>query len=141
MRIAISTDGKSVSAHFGRCPSFTVLEIEGSKLVKKEIIDNPGHHPGFLPEFLREKGVGCIIAGGMGQRAQELFVKAGIETIMGITGEIDEVTNKILDGTLEGGESLCKPSSGRGYGVERTDAVIEGKEYVGGREHHNEDIE
>ena len=49
MKIAISTDGGYVSAHFGRCPSFTIMEVEDSKLVGKEEIDNPGHHPGFLP--------------------------------------------------------------------------------------------
>ncbi len=139
MKIAISTEGELVSAHFGRCPSFTTLEIEGNKLVKKEVIDNPGHHPGFLPEFLKERGIKCIIAGGMGQRAQGLFTEAGIETIVGIEGEIDGVIKKVLDGTLEGGESLCNPGVGRGYGVERTDATIKGKEYKGGREHGKED--
>ncbi len=141
MKIAISTDGNYVSNHFGRCPSFTILEIEGNKLVRKDLIDNPGHHPGFLPEFLRQKGIQYIIAGGMGQRAQVLFADAGIETIMGITGELEEVINKILNGTLEGGESLCNPGSGKGYGVERTDAVIGGKKYIGGREHQKEDTE
>ena len=57
MKIAISTEGDFVSPHFGRCPSFTILEIEGNKLGKREIIDNPGLYPGFLPEFLKEKGV------------------------------------------------------------------------------------
>ena len=52
MKIAISTDGNYVSAHFGRCPSFTIAEIQDSKIIKKELIDNPGHHPGYLPEFL-----------------------------------------------------------------------------------------
>ena len=28
MKIAISTDGDFVSAHFGRCPSFTIVDIE-----------------------------------------------------------------------------------------------------------------
>ena len=121
MRIAISTDGKFVSPHFGRCPSFTIADIEGDKLVKKEVIDNPGHHPGFLPEFLHEKGVNCIIAGGMGQRASSLFTQVGIKTILGIDGNIDEVIDKLVNGTLAGGESLCKPGAGKGYGVEKSE--------------------
>ena len=120
MKIAISTEGNSVSIHFGRCPTFTILEIDGNKLVKKESIDNPGHQPGFLPQFLKEIGVECIIAGGMGMRAKELFDSAGIKTIMGITGDIDDVINQILKGTLEGGESLCKPGAGKGYGLDKT---------------------
>lgn len=121
MKIAISTDGDSVSAHFGRCPSFTIAEIEGDKLVKKEVIDNPGHHPGFLPQFLQEKGIECIIAGGMGMRATGLFADAGIKTIVGVTGNIDEVIDQFLNGTLKGGESLCKPGVGKGYGIEKTE--------------------
>lgn len=121
MRIAISTDGHFVSPHFGRCPSFTIVEIKDDKLVKKEIIDNPGHHPGFLPQFLKEKGVECIIAGGMGRRATGLFDDAGIKTILGVTGHVDNVIDEILNGTLKGGESLCRPGSGKGYGLDKTE--------------------
>jgi predicted Fe-Mo cluster-binding NifX family protein len=121
MKIAISTEGDSVSPHFGRCPSFTILEIENGKLVNREIIDNPGHHPGFLPQFLQERGVSYIIAGGMGQRAMSLFVQQEIGTIMGISGTIEEIIDKLIKGTLKGGESLCKPGSGRGYGLEKTE--------------------
>jgi len=121
IRIAISTDGDFVSAHFGRCPSFTIIEIENGKVISKEVVDNPGHHPGFLPRFLHQRGVRYIIAGGMGQRAEGLFAQAGIQTIMGVSGSIDEVIDKIIKGTLKGGESLCRPGSGKGYGVDKTE--------------------
>ena len=120
MKIAISTDGDFVSAHFGRCPLFTLVEIEDNKVVMADTIENPGHHPGFLPQFLHEKGVSVIIAGGMGQRAQALFSQTGIETIMGISGKVDAVIEKIISGTLQGGESLCNPGAGKGYGIEKT---------------------
>ncbi len=121
MRIAISTDGGAVSAHFGRCPAFTIIDIEDSKVSHKEEISNPGHHPGALPQFLHEKGVNCILAGGMGQNAANLFVEQKIETVVGISGTINEVINKIVNGTLEGGESLCKPGAGKGYGLDKTE--------------------
>ena len=121
MRVAISTDGNVVSAHFGRCPTFTLVDIENSEVVKKEVIDNPGHHPGFLPQFLHKNGVDAIVAGGMGQRALGLFAEVGIEIVVGISGTVDEVIDKIVKGTLEGGESLCKPGLGKGYGVDKTE--------------------
>ena len=120
MKVAISTDGDYVSAHFGRCPAFTIAEIENNQMLNKSTIDNPGHHPGFLPKFLHEKGVTAIIAGGMGMRAQELFTQAGIQTIMGISGKVDSVIENVISGTLEGGESLCNPGAGKGYGVDKT---------------------
>jgi len=121
MKIAISTDSGMVSAHFGRCPEFTIVEIENGVVKSKEVISNPGHHPGFLPQFLHDQGVTCIIAGGMGFRAQGLFAEKGIQTILGISGSVDEVVKNILTGTLKGGESLCKPGAGKGYGIEKTD--------------------
>ncbi|MCK4912420.1 MAG: NifB/NifX family molybdenum-iron cluster-binding protein [Candidatus Omnitrophica bacterium] len=119
MKIAISTEGDSVSAHFGRCPYFTIIEVENSKVIGKEVIDNPGHHPGFLPQFLNKKGVNTIVAGGMGQRAVDLFAEAKIGVVIGISGKIDQVVEKLQNGTLEGGESLCKPGLGKGYGLDK----------------------
>ncbi|MFH1063416.1 MAG: NifB/NifX family molybdenum-iron cluster-binding protein [Candidatus Omnitrophota bacterium] len=120
LKVAISTDGEQVSAHFGRCPSFTIVEIENNKIVSKAVIDNPGHHPGYLPEFLQAKGVNAIVAGGMGQRAQILFEQSNIQTIMGISGPIKAVLEQLQAGTLQSGESLCNPGAGKGYGVEKT---------------------
>ena len=113
MKIVISTDQGQVSAHFGRCLNFTIVDIADGKLQNKTTIENPGHSPGFLPQFFADKGIECIIAGGMGVRAQSLFVQYGIETVVGITGEIENVVQKILDGTLEGGASLCERALGK----------------------------
>lgn len=128
MRIAISTDKGTVSAHFGRCPEFTIIDIEDGKLKKKETISNPGHHPGFLPQFLHDEGVSCIIAGGMGFRAQGLFAEKGIQTIVGISGSIQGTIESILAGRLKGGESLCRPGAGKGYGIEKTERERPGGE-------------
>jgi predicted Fe-Mo cluster-binding NifX family protein len=119
MKISISTDGEMVAQHFGRCPSFTIVDFEGRKIVSKERVENPGHHPGYIPQFLRERGVDCIVAGGMGRRAADLFQQLGIDAVLGITGRVDDVIEEIIAGTLKGGESLCKPGAGKGYGVEK----------------------
>lgn len=121
MRIAISTDGNNVSAHFGRCPAFTLVDIEEGRAVNRNEIRNPGHHPGLIPEFLNEKGVKCIVCGGMGNRAVGFFDQLGIEVVAGISGNIDEVIRKLEEGSLEGGESLCSPGAGKGYGIEKTE--------------------
>lgn len=121
MKAAISTDGNVVSAHFGRCPVFTIVDIKDGEVIKKETIANPGHEPGFIPQFLHERGVQCIVCGGMGQRAVGFFEELKITAIIGITGTIDEVIEKLKNGTLKGGESLCSPGAGKGYGVEKTE--------------------
>jgi len=119
MRTAISTDGDYVSAHFGRCPSYTIVDIEDGKVIKKEVVDNPGHMPGAIPQFLHEKGVNCIIAGGMGARAVGFFDEFSIKTIVGVQGRIADIIEKLIKGELEGGESLCSPGAGKNYGIDK----------------------
>ncbi len=121
MKIAISTDNGFVSEHFGRCPEFTIVEIKDEKIISKKIIKNPGHMTDYIPKFLHEQGVECIICGGMGFRAENLFKEFRIKIIIGITEKIDNVIEQILKGTLRGGESLCKPGLGKGYGIEKED--------------------
>jgi predicted Fe-Mo cluster-binding NifX family protein len=108
MKVAISTDGGYVSPHFGRCPEYTIFEVEDGKIKSKVVIPNPGHEPGFLPGYLAKMGVNCIICGGMGPRAQQLFAEQNIETIIGISGRIDEIIDTYLKGELKGGESTCE---------------------------------
>jgi predicted Fe-Mo cluster-binding NifX family protein len=119
MKIAVSTDGNNVSEHFGRCPHFTIAEIEQGSVKSKEIIDNPGHSPGFIPQFLHDKGVKCIICGGMGARAVGFFEELGIRAITGVCGTIDDVLRQFAEGKLEGGASSCTPGGGKGYGIDK----------------------
>jgi predicted Fe-Mo cluster-binding NifX family protein len=108
MRIAISTDGEMVAPHFGRCEGYTIVDLEDGKVERQERLPNPGHAPGFLPGYLAEQGVGCIVAGGMGPRAQMLFDQQGIQTVVGVTGTIAEAVQALAEGKLDGGESLCE---------------------------------
>ncbi len=121
MKVAISTDGDLVSTHFGRCPSFTIVELVDGKVINRVVIENPGHMPGYIPQFLHERGVECIVAGGMGMRARSFFDEVGIQVILGVSGKINDLIEEIKNGTLKGGESLCKPGAGKGYGLDKTE--------------------
>jgi predicted Fe-Mo cluster-binding NifX family protein len=120
MRIAISTEGNAVFPHFGRCPVFTIIDVVNGIVVGKGVIPNPGHQPGFIPRFLNEKGVQLVVTGGMGARAQDIFQELGMETVLGVSGNVDDVIERVLAGTLTGGASLCDHGSGKGSGVEKT---------------------
>jgi predicted Fe-Mo cluster-binding NifX family protein len=107
MRVAISTDGSMVAPHFGRCEAYTIVEVENGAVVSQERIANPGHEPGFLPGYLAERGVACIVAGGMGPRAKMLFDERRIDTIVGVTCSIEEAVKALAEGALSGQDSLC----------------------------------
>ncbi|MFX1259148.1 MAG: NifB/NifX family molybdenum-iron cluster-binding protein [Promethearchaeota archaeon] len=119
MKIAISTDSGKVSAHFGRAPEFTFVTIENNKVIKKEILPNPGHSIGSIPQFINAQGANCMITGGMGPRAVQFFNQYNINVIVGVTGDIDNIIEKYLDGRLSSGESFCTPGGGKGYGVDK----------------------
>ncbi len=111
-----------VSAHFGRCPSYTIVDIDSGKVVDREEIPNPGHQPGFLPQYLSERGVNVIIAGGMGPRAQGLFAQKNIETLIGVQGPIDTIISQFLKQELEAGEDLCGHKNGHGEHLDHSAA-------------------
>lgn len=107
LKVAIASEGNYVSEHFGHCPEYTIFDVEGNVINNKMVVPNPGHQPGFLPVYLGRLGVTHIIAGGMGYRAQQLFLEQGIEPILGVEGQVDEVIRAFVAGTLERGESRC----------------------------------
>ncbi len=108
MRVAISTDGQMVAPHFGRCEAYTIVDLEDGQVKRQERLPNPGHQPGFLPGYLAQQGVRCIVAGGMGHRAQMLFEEHNIQTIVGVSGTVVDTAAALAQGRLEGGDSLCE---------------------------------
>ncbi|MFA5167333.1 MAG: NifB/NifX family molybdenum-iron cluster-binding protein [Candidatus Omnitrophota bacterium] len=119
MRYAIAKDGDVVSAHFGRCPEYLLVDVENSKITKEQIVMNPGHEPGAIPHFLKLHKADVVIAGGMGQRAIQFFKELEMDVMVGVSGEIATIKKNLAEGTLKSGESTCDPKSGRGYGLDR----------------------
>jgi predicted Fe-Mo cluster-binding NifX family protein len=85
-----------------------LVDFEEGKVVNEVEVENPGHAPGYIPQFLHEKGVRQIVCGGMGMRAQGLFAEFGIETFLGVEGSINSVIEKLEQGLLESKESKEK---------------------------------
>jgi len=107
MRIAVANDNNNVSGHFGHCESFVIVNVNGNEVVAKEVVENPGHKPGFLPKFLKEQNVNMIVAGGMGAKAQQLFAADDIEVVVGVAGNIDLAVEGILAGSIKSTKSVC----------------------------------
>jgi len=106
-KIAVASDNNLVTEHFGHCESFIVFDTEKGQIVKSETILNPGHKPGFLPNFLADRGVNVIISGGIGGGAVEIFEDRGIEVVAGASGDARAAAESYLNGTLKSTNDIC----------------------------------
>jgi len=110
MRIAIPvTDGK-LSAHFGHCRQFAIVDVDTDTrdIKTHELVDSPGHEPGLLPNWLAGLHVELIIASGMGRRAQQLFAQSGIDVVVGAANDNpEELARQYLAGQLQCGQNIC----------------------------------
>lgn len=110
MKIAIPLAGGRLAMHFGHCEQFALVEAdEATKEIKAtSVLSPPPHEPGVLPRWLHEQGADVVIAGGMGQRAQQIFAQQGIRVVVGASADSpDAIAKAYLDGTLASGENLC----------------------------------
>ena len=107
MKIAVASDNGMVTGHFGHCESFMIYDTVDNQIVKREVVANPGHKPGFLPNYLNDMGVNVIISGGMGGGAVDIFNEKNIEVIVGATGKAEDSANSYLKGMLQSTGSVC----------------------------------
>ncbi|AKL96426.1 dinitrogenase iron-molybdenum cofactor biosynthesis protein [Clostridium aceticum] len=107
MKIAVASENGMVTEHFGHCESFYIFDVENNQIVNSKSIPNPGHRPGFLPNYLNDMGVNVIISGGMGSGAIDIFNEKGIEVILGASGNAKAVVEKYLQGNLKSVGSAC----------------------------------
>ena len=124
MRIAVSAENKNgldsvVSPHFGRCPHYILVDVEGHDVAGIEEVDSPfhGHHqPGQVPGFIHSLGTDVMLAGGMGGRAIMFFEQYGIEGVTGAYGTVRQSVERYLGGQLKGA-AACKESQDHGHGI------------------------
>ena len=110
MKIAIPTANGQICMHFGHCEQFVIIEIDKDSggILATSHLTPPPHEPGVLPAWLAEQGAEVIIAGGMGQRALDLFSNNGIEVIVGAeAGTPEELALAYLAGRIETGQNVC----------------------------------
>ncbi len=123
MRIAISADDGNgldsvVSHHFGRCPYFVLVDVEGQEVKEVKAITNPyysRHQPGEVPAFIHSQGVDVMLTGGMGGRAIASFQQYDIEAATGAFGTARHALEQYLGKGLQGAEP-CRESVEHGHG-------------------------
>lgn len=107
MKIAVASEGKNVTEHFGHCVNFMIYDVADGKITSETSVPNPGHKPGFLPNFLADMGVNVIISGGMGGGAVDIFNARNVEVVVGASGDARAAVRRYLAGDLITTGSIC----------------------------------
>jgi hypothetical protein len=53
MKFAIPIADGKLTAHFGHCKEFAMVEVEEKQILNTEMLDPPPHEPGVLPRWLK----------------------------------------------------------------------------------------
>jgi predicted Fe-Mo cluster-binding NifX family protein len=123
MRIAVSAEtnqgaDSQVAHHFGRCPFFALVQVDGEEIQSVTMIENPyfaSHQPGQVPGFIKEQKAEVMISGGMGRRAIQFFDQFAIKPISGASGTVSEAVVCYLEGKITGASS-CAESEAHAHG-------------------------
>lgn len=118
--VSVGTDqglDAPISAHFGRCPFFAVVEVDGQDILGVETVTNPfypNHEPGQVPAFIHSLDANVMLSGGMGGRAVAFFEQYGIEPATGAGGTVRDAVTQYLEGALSGA-AACAESVDHGH--------------------------
>ncbi|NLL82805.1 MAG: ATPase [Lentisphaerae bacterium] len=110
LTIAIPLANGQLCQHFGHCQQFALIVANpaNGEIISSNNLTPPPHEPGVLPRWLAEQNATLIIAGGMGQRAQDLFTEQGIKVVVGApVGAPAELVKAYLSNTLKTGTNSC----------------------------------
>ena len=115
LKFALPVDDGKLSDRFGHASHFAIIRVQDGKVGPQELVPTPPHEPGGLPEWLDEQGITHVIAGTLGDKAQTLLSRKGIEVIAGAPLEapqvlVEQYLNKTLDTsprTHPGGPCQC----------------------------------
>ncbi len=115
MKIGVPTLGnrglsEQVSPHFGRAPTFTVVDEETGGV---EVLDNTSEHMGGVgkpPEMLQQHNVDLMLCSGLGPRAVHMFESYGIRVFVGASGTVRDSLDLWREGILQEAtdENACK---------------------------------
>lgn len=113
MKIAVATTrgglDDAVSPVFGRCPTFTLVDVENGEIVSHEAIQNPyaGAAGGAgiqAAQLIVSKGAQAVLAGAFGPNATNVLSQGGVQTV--------PAQGPVKENVLEFAAGRLTPSSG-----------------------------
>jgi predicted Fe-Mo cluster-binding NifX family protein len=123
---AVTDDGITISAHFGRATKYSIFTVEEGEIVSRTTIEKPNHrdfqhmeHDHSHDHDHQGRGMGenagrkhrlmfepisdcqVLLARGMGRGAQIGLQQAGIQAILTDDADIEKAVERVIDGTIK----------------------------------------
>lgn len=95
-----------VNQHFGRTPTFTVVDIENRDIINVQIVQNPGHSAprgaGIqAAQFCINQGANVVIAGVFGPNSSQVLQAARIKFVSAPADmRVEQAIRAYLEGKL-----------------------------------------
>jgi len=116
-RIAIPLKNGMLCEHFGHCQKFAIVNVENNVITEIKEVTPPEHVPGLYPKWVAGHGVTDVIAGGMGQRAIDLFNQQNINAFVGAPIKAaKELVNDFLANKLSLSANYCNHDENHEHG-------------------------
>jgi predicted Fe-Mo cluster-binding NifX family protein len=106
--IAIPLEAGMLCAHFGHCEEFAFVKVVDNIIREINVLAPPDHVPGLYPRWVASFGITDVIAGGMGQKAVNLFNQQNINAFVGAPiDSADSLVNDFIAGKLSLNANYC----------------------------------
>jgi predicted Fe-Mo cluster-binding NifX family protein len=132
MKVVVTSTGNDlaseVSPHFGRCPTFLIVDPE---TMKYEVVPNSAmgsaHGAGIgAAQLVASKGASVVLTGNVGPNAFSAMSALGVQIVTGVSGTVEDAVLRFKSGELSatrgptvGGHFGSGGGGGRGRGGRR----------------------
>lgn len=120
MKVAIPRMGETVAPCFEYSATIAVFSVQDGHVVDQVDFPIRSREPFDRVRLLRDQAVDTIICGGVQDVFEDLLRASGIELISWVTGDVDALLSRYLQGRLEpGGHAARHPQNGSIYGKDQ----------------------
>ncbi len=126
MKICLATSGPGgikdfVSPQFGRCPTFTIVDLDGGEIRNVRVLQNPGALAGSgagiqAAQIIINERCNVVIAGAIGPNSFQVLSMGGIDMRESPPMPVEDAIKAFLDGRLRPATGMGGPGGGMGRG-------------------------
>lgn len=129
MKICIASESRGglddmVSMHFGRCPVFTIVEVENGEIRNVYVVPNQGAKSASgagiqAAQIVINEGCNVAIAGAIGPNSAQALQMANVDMRTSPPIKIGDAVMQYIQGQLPPAQISSRPGFGRGRGMGR----------------------